>query len=155
MASMIVNCYHHLTNKFPYHSTYFEMYTVTRGFTWWRQNYPSFSFSLASMIVNCYHHVTNKFPYHSTCFEMYTVTWGFTWWRPNFPSFFIGIDDRNWFLIVVIVVSSGMHAVGFVSSFCLYMLITSHFSIFHLLVTTQRYVYSAISNASIQLALVF
>ena len=54
---------------------------LTRGFTWWGQNYPSFSFSLASMIVNCYHHVTNKFPYHSTCFEMYTVTWGLTWWR--------------------------------------------------------------------------
>ena len=32
--------------------------------------------------------------------------------------FFIGIDDRKWFLIVVEVVSSSMHAVGFVSSFC-------------------------------------
>ena len=141
---MIVNCYHHVTNKFPYHSTCFEMYTVpysrfhmvrtelskfffffsiddrklqpsyvtneflyhssclemytvTWGFTWWRPNYPSFSFSLASMIVNCYHHVTNKFPYHSTCFEMYTVTWGLTWWRQNYPSFFFffSIDDRK------------------------------------------------------------
>ena len=32
--------------------------------------------------------------------------------------FFIGIGDRKWFLIVVEVVSSSMHAVGFVSSFC-------------------------------------
>ena len=34
--------------------------------------------------------------------------------------------------------------------FVLYMLITSRFSVFHLLVTTQRYVYSFISNAGIQ-----
>ena len=29
LASMIVNFYHRVTNKFPYHSTCFEMYTVT------------------------------------------------------------------------------------------------------------------------------
>ena len=29
LAMMIVNFYHHVTNKFPYHSTCFEMYTVT------------------------------------------------------------------------------------------------------------------------------
>ena len=39
--------------------------------------------------------------------------------------------------------------------FVLYMLNTSRFSVFRLLVTRQRYVYSAISNAGIQLALVF
>ena len=29
LASMMANFYNHVTNKFPYHSTCFEMYTVT------------------------------------------------------------------------------------------------------------------------------
>ena len=29
LTLMIVNLYHHVTNKFPYDSTCFEMYTVT------------------------------------------------------------------------------------------------------------------------------
>ena len=28
LALVILNLYHHVTNKFPYHSTCFEMYTV-------------------------------------------------------------------------------------------------------------------------------
>ena len=75
------NCYHRVTNKFPYHSLCWDVYRYLR-FTRWRQYETKATFKFEQLIFseNCYHRVTNKFPYHSFCWDVYRYL-RFTWWR--------------------------------------------------------------------------